>query len=213
MAHSWHTRRPRLSPNRLPTALSQLPAVLQHGLVSEREGYLRLNNTVIVSDVEAFMLAVERARVARGAEQVAAAEEALSLRVPGLLPDTPRMYRLPGGRRQALYGWLDELRWERSAARLAALWRDVARLLARAYRGVGRAEAALAVAAELLGEDPLDRTAHEELLLAAAQTGDQLQLGQAWQQAQAFSDGDLHPDVRALYARLVREHAQPATPH
>jgi DNA-binding SARP family transcriptional activator len=204
--------RMRLSLNRMPTVLSQLPAVLEHGLVSEHDGFLRLNNTVIMSDVEAFLLAVERARGARGADQVAAAEEALSLRVPGLLPDTPRMYRLPAGRQQALYSWVDEPRWERAAARLTALWHEAARLLARAYRTTGRADAALAVATELLAEVPLDRAAHEELLLAAAHTSDQLQLSQAWQQVQSLTDGEPHPEVRALYARLMSEHVRPTAP-
>jgi tetratricopeptide (TPR) repeat protein len=166
---------------------------------------LRLNGEVIVSDVEAFMVAVERARAARGAAQVVAAEEAVALGVPELLPRARMERRGVANKRIELYRWLAEPHWERAGRRLEALGREAAGLLARAYRDAGRHAEALTVYAQLLGEDPLYRGAQEGLLAAAAGTGDLAQLHQAWQQVCACLEGEDDPELRAEYEELVRE--------
>ena len=84
------------------------------------------------------MEAVERARAARGAERIAAAEEALMLSVPELLPGA-YVERTVIGKKIELYRWLAEPHWERASRRLEALSREVMGLLARAYLRRGAA--------------------------------------------------------------------------
>ena len=83
------------------------------------------------------MEAVERARAARGAERIAAAEEALMLSVPELLPGA-YVERTVIGKKIELYRWLAEPHWERASRRLEALSREVMGLLARAYCVAGQ---------------------------------------------------------------------------
>ncbi|MDQ6669718.1 MAG: LysM peptidoglycan-binding domain-containing protein, partial [Chloroflexota bacterium] len=71
---------------RLQDDVRRAVGVLDSELLVRGAGTLRVNPDVAISDVEAFMEAVERARAARGAERIAAAEEALMLSVPELLP-------------------------------------------------------------------------------------------------------------------------------
>ena len=82
-------------------------------------GTLRVNPDVAISDVEAFMEAVERARAARGAERIAAAEEALMLSVPELPPGA-YVERTVIGKKIELHRWLAEPHWERASRRSAA---------------------------------------------------------------------------------------------
>jgi len=194
---------------RLQEEVSKAAGGLAGELLVNQNGGLRLNPRVVRSDVEAFIAAVERARTARGSDQIAAAEEALVLRVPDLLPHAPRE-QLVGGRWSKVYGWLDQPRWERAGARLPALGREAACVLARAYRDAGRCDAALAVYAQLLGEDPLDQQAAEGLLVAAAGMRDAPQLEEAWQQVLVCADGEVNSELRALYERLTRESAATA---
>ena len=58
---------------------------------------------------------------------------------------------------------------------------------------------------QLLGEDPLDRRAHEGLLIAAAGTRDVVQLERAWQQVCACLGGEDDLEARSIYDRLRRE--------
>jgi hypothetical protein len=126
----------------------------------------------VISDVQALLQAVERARDARGPEQVRAAEEAVILRPHALLPTIPREGSARG-RKFRIYGWLDLPEWERDARRLDAVGLEAMGLLARAYRDVGQLAAAVAVYREILVEYSLDRRAQEGLLVAAAATRDQ----------------------------------------
>ena len=173
-------------------------------IVVKRRGGLRLNENVVFSDVEAFMAAAEKARTSHGTEQVSAAEEALATVVPGLLS---RVVRKPktAGPKVELYRWLGETHWERAARRLQALGREAGMLLARSYRDIGRHDEALAVYDQLLGEDPLDRRAHEGLLIAAAGTRDVVQLERAWQQVCVCLGGEDDLEARSIYDRLRRE--------
>jgi len=167
-------------------------------------GTLRVNPDVAISDVEAFMEAVERARAARGAVRIAAAEEALVLSVPELLPGA-YVERTVIGKKIELYRWLAEPHWERASRRLEALNREVMGLLARAYCDAGQHTDALAMYARVFADDPLDRGAHEGLLVAAAGTGDAAQLHEAWQQICVCLGGVGDLETRSLYERLVRE--------
>jgi hypothetical protein len=173
-------------------------------LVVECEGNLRLNPTVAVSDVEAFLRAVERARIARGNDQVQAAEEAVVLRPPALLPDVSREGSA-NGRKFQIYGWLDQPDWERAARRLDAFGLEAMNILGRAYRDAGQHVAAMSVYGEMLAQDPLDRRGQEGLLGAAAGTDDPAQLADAWQQVCACLGGDVDLELRDLYERLLRE--------
>jgi hypothetical protein len=146
-------------------------------------------------------VAVERARNAHGTEQLQAAEEAVVLRPPALLPDVPREGSAHG-RKFQIYGWLDEPDWERAARRLNALGLEGMNMLARAYRDLGQHTAAMTVYGEILAEDPLGRRAQEGLLVAAAGTGDSVQLADAWQQVCASVGGDVDLELRALHERL-----------
>ena len=184
--------------------IAQHAAVVVSQIVFERAGRLQLNPSVALSDVEAFVAAVARARAARGEARILAAEDALALRIPTLLPDTPRV-RLAVGRKVPIYRWLDEPRWEQAARRLPALWREAAILLARAYRDAEQREKAVAVYASLVTDDPLDGDAAEGLLLAAAGTRDPLRLAEAWRQVCRSSDGQLEGELRQLHERLERD--------
>jgi hypothetical protein len=109
------------------------------------------------------------------------------------------------GKKIELYRWLAEEHWERASGRLEAFGREMMGLLARAYRDAGRNEDALLMYAQLFAEDPLDRGAHEGLLLAAAGTGDVAQLHEAWQQICVCLGGEGDLEIRGLYERLLRE--------
>jgi hypothetical protein len=148
-------------------------------IVTGTEQLLRLNPSTIASDVEAFLSALGRARAARGADKIAAAEEAVARRVTGLLLNVPRE-RVLVGRTIEIYRWLDLTHWERAAARLEALWREAAVVLGRAYRDGGCYDAAMVLYGQLLGEAPHDRRVQEGLLLAARGTGDRAQVTQVW---------------------------------
>ena len=161
----------------LATAAGGLPGEIVHG----GGQLLRLNPTTIASDVEVFLTALARAKAARGADRIAAAEEALAKRVSGLLLNVPRE-RVLVGRTIEIYRWLDLPHWERAAGRLEALGREAAVQLGRAYRDGGRYDAAMVLYGQLLGEVPHDRRVQEGLLLAARGTGDCTQLSQVWQQ-------------------------------
>ena len=79
-------------------------------------------------------------------------------------------------------------------------------VLGPAYRNAGRHEDALGVYDQLIGEDSPDVRVGEGLLMAAAGTGDAVQLERAWQQVCACADDDDDDsDVRSLYDRLLRE--------
>src|SRR6266702_5596 len=165
---------------------------------------LRLNTTTIASDVEVFLTALARAKAARGAERIAAAEEALAKRVCGLLLNVPRE-RVLVGRTIEIYRWLDLPHWERAAGRLEALGREAAVQLGRAYRDGGRYDAAMVLYGQLLGEVPHDRRVQEGLLLAARGTGDCTQLSQVWQQVRAYLDGETDIELHSMYERLMSE--------
>ncbi len=190
--------------SRLEDEVRRVSGPVESAELVRRAGASRLNRDVALSDVEAFMAAVERARAARGLDQIAAAEEALALRVRDLLPRARMERRGVGNRRIELYRWLAEPHWERAARRLEALGREAAGLVARAYRDAGRHEEALAIYASLLGEDPLDPRAQEGLLAAAAGTGDAARLHDAWEQVCVCLGGDDDPEVRSHYEQLVR---------
>jgi len=189
---------------RLQEDVRRAAGSLDAEVVVKGAGTLRINPVVAISDVEAFMEAVERARAARGTERIAAAEEALVLRVPDLLP---RAYveRNVIGKKIELYRWLAEPHWERASGRLEALSREIMGLLARAYCDTGRHADALVMYAQLFADDPVDRGAHEGLLVAAAGTGDAAQLHEAWQQICVCLGGEGDLETRGLYERLVRE--------
>ena len=165
---------------------------------------LRLNPTTIASDVEVFLTALARAKAARGADRIAAAEEALAKRVCGLLLNVPRE-RVLVGRTIEIYRWLDLPHWERAAGRLEALGREAAVQLGRAYRDGGRYDAAMVLYGQLLGEVPHDRRVQEGLLLAARGTGDSAQLSQVWQQVRAYLDGETDIELHSMYERLMSE--------
>ena len=78
-------------------------------------------------------------------------------------------------------------------------------MLGRAYRDAGRHEDALGVYDQLIGEDPPDLRVREGLLMAAAGTGDAVQLERAWQQVCACAGGEDDTDIRSLYDRLLRD--------
>ena len=80
-----------------------------------------------------FLTALARAKAARGADRIAAAEEALAKRVCGLLLNVPRD-RVLVGRTIEIYGWLDLPHSERAAGRLEALGRAMAVQLGRGGR-------------------------------------------------------------------------------
>jgi DNA-binding SARP family transcriptional activator len=189
---------------RLQDEIERATGGLDAPVVVKRRGGLRLNEDIVVSDVEAFMAAVERARSAHGTELIGVVEEAFGTRVPGLLSRVVRKPRTTGPKVD-FYRWLGESHWETAAQRLEALGRDAAVLLARAYRDAGRHEEALARYDELLSEDPLDRRAREGLLIAAAGTRDGVRLEQAWQQVCACLGGEDDTDARILYEKLRRD--------
>jgi DNA-binding SARP family transcriptional activator len=189
---------------RLQEEIARATGGLDPQIVIKEPGGLRLNRDVVVSDVEAFMAALERARATQGPEQISAAEEAFELRTNGLLSRVVRKPKTTGPKVE-FFRWLGQPHWERASGRLEALCRDAGVLLARAYRDAGRFEEALERYDELLGEDPLDRRAEEGLLLAAAGTRDIVRLEQAWQQVCACRGGDDDADARALYEKLRRE--------
>ena len=62
----------------------------------------------------------------------------------------------------------------------------------------------------MFADDPLDRGAHEGLLVAAAGTGDAAQLHEAWQQICVCLGGDGDLETRGLYERLVRQLERPS---
>jgi len=68
-------------PDELVTAAGGLPGKI----VTGTRQLLRLNPATIASDVEVFLTTLARARAARGADRIAAAEDALAGRVSGLL--------------------------------------------------------------------------------------------------------------------------------
>jgi hypothetical protein len=84
---------------RLHEEIRKLIVGVGDDVIVKRGGSLRLNEVVIVSDVAAFMMAVERARGARGADQVASAEDEFGTRVPGLLTRVVRNPRTSGPNR------------------------------------------------------------------------------------------------------------------
>ena len=101
-----------MSQNRLGKNLERLQddvrravGVLDGELLIRGAGTLRVNPEVAISDVEAFMEAVERARAARGAERIAAAEEALMLSVPELLPGAYVERTVIGKKSNCIAGW------------------------------------------------------------------------------------------------------------
>jgi DNA-binding SARP family transcriptional activator len=183
----------------LATAAGGLPGEIVAG-----GQLLRLNPTTIASDVEVFLTALARAKAARGADRIAAAEEALAKRVCGLLLNVPRE-RVLVGRTFEIYRWLDLPHWERAAGRLEALGREAAVQLGRAYRDGGRYDAAMVLYGQLLGEVPHDRRVQEGLLLAARGTGDCTQLSQVWQQVRAYLDGETDIELHSMYERLMSE--------
>jgi hypothetical protein len=189
---------------RLQDEIGRAAGGLDAEVVIKRRGCLRLNKSVVGSDVEAFMAAVEGARAAQGTQRVSAAEQAMATLVPGLLSRVVRNPRAAGPKIE-LYRWLGEPQWERAASRLEALGRDAAMVLGRAYREAGRHEDALAVYDQLIGEDPPDLRVREGLLMAAAGTGDTVQLERAWQQVCACTGGEDDTEMRSLYERLARE--------
>ncbi|HEY1296989.1 MAG TPA: LysM peptidoglycan-binding domain-containing protein [Chloroflexota bacterium] len=189
---------------RLQDEIGRAAGGLDADVVIKRRGCLRLNEKVVGSDVEGFMAAVERARGAQGAQRVPAAEQAVATLVPGLLSRVVRNPRAAGPKIE-LYRWLAEPDWERAASRLEALGREAAVVLGRAYRDAGRHEDALGVYDQLIGEDPPDLRVREGLLLAAAGTGDAIQLERAWQQVCACAGSEDDTDMRSLYDRLLRD--------
>ena len=166
---------------RVQSEVGRLAGGIDGDLIIECEGNLRLNPAVAVSDVEAFLKAVELARTTRGNDQLQAAEEAVVLRPPALLPDVPREGSA-NGRKFQIYGWLDQPDWERAAPRLNAFGLEALHILGRAYRDAGQQPAAMMAYGEMLGQDPLDRRAQEGLLSTAAGSDDPTQLADAWQQ-------------------------------
>src|ERR1700687_2718754 len=76
---------------------------------------------------------------------------------------------------------------------------------ARPYCAAGQHADALAMYARVFADDPLDRGAHEGLLVAAAGTGDAAQLHEAWQQICVCLGGEDDLETRGLYERLARE--------
>ena len=192
---------------RLQDELARAAGGIEAQIVLRRQGCLRLNEKVMVSDVEAFMAAIERARAAPAAEQLRVAEEAFAVRPSGLLTRVLRNPRAVGPKVD-FYRWLGEPHWERAAGRLEALVRESALLMARASRDRGRQEEALTRYNEVLAEAPLERRAREGLLIAAAGTRDVIRLDQAWQQVCACLGGD-DVDARLLYEKHRRE----LTPH
>jgi hypothetical protein len=197
---------------RVQSEVARLAGVLEDELVLECESHIQLNSAVTVSDAGAFLVAVERARNARGAEQLRAAEEAVVLRPPALLPEVPREGSAHG-RKFQIYGWLDEPDWERAARRLDALSLEAMNILGRAHRDAGQYPAAMTVYSEMLAEDALDRRAQEGLLAAAGGTGDSTQLADAWQQVCACLDGEVDADLRELYDRLRLDTRRTANGH
>jgi hypothetical protein len=65
-------------------------------MIVKRQGGLYLNEDIVVSDVEAFMAALERARAAQGPDQIKATEEVFALRTSGLLSRVVRKPRTAG---------------------------------------------------------------------------------------------------------------------
>jgi DNA-binding SARP family transcriptional activator len=194
----------RKSLKRLQEELATAAGGLPGEIVNGGGQLLRLNPTTIASDVEVFLTALARAKAARGAYRIAAAEEALAKRVCGLLLNVPRE-RVLVGRTIEIYRWLDLPHWERAAGRLEALGREAAVQLGRAYRDGGRYDAAMVLYGQLLGEVPHDRRVQEGLLLAARGTGDCTQLSQVWQQVRAYLDGDTDIELHSMYERLMSE--------
>jgi len=188
---------------RLQEEVARAIGGLATDLVVKQVSGLRLNQKTILSDVEAFMAALEQARGMRGPAQVAAAEQAVALRVPGLLSRVA--VKRSVGPKVEFYRWLGEPHWERAARRLEALANDASMLLARVYRDAGRHEEAVVLYSELMGDLPLDRRVHEGLLVAAASTGDIAQLHHAWEQVCTCQGGEPDTEVRTLHERLVRE--------
>jgi hypothetical protein len=197
--------------SRLQAEVSSLVDGAAGELVIEHEGSVRLNAAVVVSDVQAFLHAVERARDARGHEQVRAADEAVILRPHALLPTVPREGSARG-RKFQIYGWLDLPEWERGARRLDALGLEAMSLLARAYRDLGQPAAAVPVYREILVEDPLDRRTQEGLLVAAAATRDVAVLDDAWKEIVAYLDGEVDADLIEVYERLMHESGRRTSP-
>jgi hypothetical protein len=189
---------------RLQDEIGRAAGGLEADVVVKRRGCLRLNEKVVGSDVEGFMAGLEGARAAQGAQRVSAAELAVATLVPGLLSRVVRNPRSAGPKIE-LYRWLGEPHWERAASRLQALGREAAMVLGRAYRDAGRHDDALAVYDQLIGEDPPDLRVREGLLMAAAGTGDAVQLERAWQQVCACTGGEDDTEMRSLYDRLLRD--------
>jgi hypothetical protein len=189
---------------RLQDEIGRAAGGLDADVVLKRHGCLRLNKSLVGSDVEWFMSAVEGARAAQGTQRVSAAEEAVATLVPGLLSRVVRNPRAAGPKIE-LYRWLAEPHWERAARRLEALAREAAMVLGRAYRDADRHEDALAVYDQLIGRDPPDLRVREGLLMAAAGTGDAVQLERAWQQVCACTGGEDDTEMRSLYDRLLRD--------
>ncbi len=102
--------------SRVQSEVGRLAGGSNGEFIIDCDGNLRLNPTVAVSDVEAFLRAVERARTTRGSDQLQAAEEAVVLRPPALLPGESREGSAHG-RKFQIYGWLDQPDWERAARR------------------------------------------------------------------------------------------------
>ena len=63
---------------RLQDEIGRAAGGLDADVVVKRRGCLRLNKSVVGSDVEGFMAAVEGARAAQGAQRVSAAEQAVA---------------------------------------------------------------------------------------------------------------------------------------
>jgi hypothetical protein len=189
---------------RLQDEIGRAAGGLDADVVIKRHGCLRLNKSLVGSDVEWFMSALEGARAAQGTQRVSAAEEAVATLVPGLLSRVVRNPRAAGPKIE-LYRWLAEPHWERAARRLEALAREAAMVLGRAYRDAGRHEDALALYDQLIGQDPPDLRVREGLLMAAAGTGDAVQLERTWQQVCACAGGEDDTEMRSLYDRLMSE--------
>jgi hypothetical protein len=74
-------------------------------MIVKRQGGLHLNEDVVVSDVETFIAALERARAVQGPDRIRAAEEAFALRTPGLLSRVVRKPRTAARKLSSIVGW------------------------------------------------------------------------------------------------------------
>ena len=115
---------------RLQDEIARAVGGLGTEMVVKRRGGLRLNDNLVLSDVEAFMAAAEKARTSHGTEQVCAAEEALATVVPGSCPVSCASQRQPdqesscigGSVRPTGSGPRDDCR--HSGARQGCSWHD-----------------------------------------------------------------------------------------